>query len=382
MSKPDLEDFLPYFFAMLEPVVRGATPADNEALVQLSVACPMEGDIGLAIDRAPDFFALNRLEGARWSVGAADGPDGRPIGCIAIAERSVYVNGEARPAMYISDLKVQPAHRGTGVADALMLWARDACVAAHGPDGLAFLTVLAGNQAMLRRMHGPRGQPVLTRGATIRTHTVPLLWRRRLRHPPVTVAPAQRSDLPEMGHLWARLARDRQFAPVHDAGSLEEWIGGAPGLTLADHLVARRPDGSLAGFLGVWDQSAFKRLRVTGYSRRLGAVRAAFNAAAPLAGATRLPAPGRPLHNVTAVHVCVPPDAPAVLHALAVTAYNASRGRGYSFLNVGLDVTDPLAAGLEGLLAQPTDVWVCVVALGGTPPALDGRPSYLELALL
>jgi len=361
---------------------RVATPADNDALVDLSVACPMEGDIGLAVDRAPDFFALNRLEGPAWQVAVVDGADGRPVGCIAVAERTVYVNGEPRPAMYISDFKVHPDHRGTGAADALILWARDACVAAHGPDVLAFLTVLAGNRAMLRRMEGPRGLPVITKVATFRTHTIPLIWRRRLHHSPVTVTPAQPGDVAGMGELWARLAPDRQFAAVHDAGSLERWIAGAPGLELADHRVARRPDGSLAGFLGLWDQSSFKRLRVTGYSRRLGAVRAVFNALGPLAGATKLPAPGNPLHNLTAVHLCVPPDDPAVLRALVGDAYNASRGKGYSFLNVGLDITDPLAAGLKGLLAQPTDVWVCVATLGGTPPALDRRPSYHELALV
>ena len=146
--------------------------------------------------------------------------------------------------------------------------------------------------------------------------------------------------------------------------------------------MARRPDGSLAGFLGLWDQSSFKRLRVTGYSRRLGAVRAVFNTLGPLAGATKLPAPGGALRNLTAVHVCVPPDDPAVFRTLVLDAYNAGRGRDYSFLNVGLDVTDPLTAGLKGLLAQPTDVWVCVVTLGGDPPALDGRPVYHELALV
>ncbi|MGI8806414.1 MAG: GNAT family N-acetyltransferase [Acidimicrobiales bacterium] len=362
---------------------REATPADNDALVELSVACPMEGDIGLAIDRAPDFFVLNRLEGRTWQVGVVDGPDGRPIGCIAIAGRDVYVNGEPRPAMYISDLKVHPAHRGGGAADALVLWARDACVAAHGPDVLAFLTVLAGNKSMLRRMEGPRGLPVIERVATFRSHTIPILWRRR--PPPdgtLTVVRAQPADVEEMAGLWAGLIPARQFAAVHDAASLAGWIDGAPGLDLNDYRVARRPDGTLAGFLGVWDQSGFKRLRVTGYSRRLGAVRVAFNAVAPLTGATKLPAPGGALRNLTAVHVCAPPEDLAVLRALVLDAYNANRARGYSFLNIGLDVTDPLAAGLKGLLAQPTDVWVCVATLGGPPPPLDGRPSHHELALV
>ena len=82
------------------------------------------------------------------------------------------------------------------------------------------------------------------------------------------------------------------------------------------------------------------------------------------------------------MQVCAPPDDPSVLRALMRHAHNAHRARGYSFLNVGLDVTDPLAAGLKGLLAQPTDVWVCVATLGGAPPPLDGRPSYHELALV
>jgi hypothetical protein len=185
-----------------------------------------------------------------------------------------------------------------------------------------------------------------------------------------------------MAALWARLAPGRQFAPVLDAASLAAWVDDAPGLVLSDYLVARRAGGDLAGFLGVWDQSGFKRLRVTGYSRRLGAVRMAFNAVGPAVGATKLPPPGGALRNLTAVQVCIPPEHPAVLGALVRHAHNAFRARGYSFLNVGLDVTDPLAAGLRGLLAQPTDVWVCVATLGGPAPPLDGRPTYHELALV
>ena len=362
---------------------RDATPGDNEALVELSVACPMEGDIGLAVDRAPDFFVLNRLEGESWRVGVVDGADARPVGCIAVAARDVYLNGEPVPAMYISDLKVHPAHRGQGVADALIIWARDACIATHGPDVLAFMTVLAGNRSMQRLMEGPRGLPVMKRVATFRTHSIPILRRRRLPGDgAVTVAAAHVGDLPEMAALWARLAPGRQFAAVHDESSMGAWIHAASNLEISDYLVARRPDTRIAGFLGVWDQSDFKRLRVTGYSPKLGAVRFAFNALAPVMRATKLPPAGGALRNLTAVQVCAPPDDPVVLRALVRHAHNAASGRGFSFLNVGLDVEDPLAAGLEGLLAQSTDIWVCVGTLGGPPPPLDGRPSHHEVALV
>ena len=350
----------------------------------LSVACPMEGDIGLAVDRAPDFFALNRLEGDTWRVGVVDGPEGAPIGCIAVAQRHVYLNGEATPGVYVSDLKVHPDHRGGGVADALSVWARDLCVAAVGPHGLVFLTILAGNEGMERRMKGPRGLPEVDRVATYRTHTIPLLGRRRAPDSGVDVRRAGPEDLADMAALWARLAPGRQLATVHDGASFGAWIDAAPDLALSDYLLARRPDGELAGFVGVWDQSAIKRLRVTGYSRKLAAVRRVFNTFGPLVGGTTLPAPGGALRNLTAVQVCVAPEDPGVLRALVLRAYNDNRRRGFSFLNVGLDGADPLSVALKGLWAQPTDIWVCVAFLEDPPPGLvgDGRPTHHEIALV
>ena len=345
----------------------------------------MEGDIGLAVDRGPDFFALNRLEGDSWRVGVVDGPDGRPVGCIAVAERVVFYNGGRTPAMYVSDLKVHPDHRGGGVADALSIWARDICVATHGPEVLAFLTILAGNRSMARRMDGPRGLPDIDQVATLRTHTIPLVWRRR---PPrcgsVEVRPATADDVGDMAGLWARVAPERQFAAVLDQASMAAWIDAAPGLEISDYRLARRPDGEVAGFLGVWDQSAIKRLRVTGYSRKLGAARRVFNAVAPIVGATRMPGTGGALRNLTAVQVCVPQEDPDVLRALVVAAYNERRRKGYSFLNVGLDLTDPLTAALDGLLSQPTDVWVCTASLEDESrgQASDGRPVHHEIALV
>lgn len=363
---------------------REATPADNDALVALSVACPMEGDIGLAVDRAPDFFALNRLEGESWRVAVVDGPGGEPVGCIAVARRTVYVNGEPTPAMYVSDLKVHPAHRGSGTADALTTWAREACLDGVGEDGLVFLTILANNQAMARRMPGPRGLPHIERVATFRTHSIPLLWRRAVPDTGFTVAAATPAHLDVMAELWAGVAPGRQLSSVHGAAELRAWIDAAPDLDLSSYRLARRrSDGRLVGFLAAWDQSAFKRLRVTGYTPKLTAVRAGFNALAPLVGATRLPPPGGALRNFTAVHVCVPPEEPTVLRALVLDAYDRSR-KGGSFLNVGLDAADPLAAALKGLFAQALDIWVCVASLAGRggDRRFDGRPFHHEIALV
>ncbi len=363
--------------------VREATSADNADLVALSVASPMEGDVVLAVDRAPDFFALNRLEGPSWRVGVVDGPQHRPVGCIAVAERDLYRNGVASPAVYVSDLKVHPDHRGSGMADALTAWARDAAVAVGGLDTLVFFTVLAGNQSMKVRMAGPRGLPTTLNVATIRTHTIPLLHPRRQRQSGLTIATASAADLDEMVDLWDRWAPSRHFgsqqAPFRQPALLNE----ASNLEVTSFRIARDTDGRLLGYLGAWDQTRFKRLRVEGYSRRLGAVRSVFNAVTPLVGATPLPKPGEALRNLTVFGVCVDSDDPAVLRALVIDTYNRSLRQGFSFLNIGLDRKDPLSAVLAGLWAQPTDVWLATATLPGRASvALDPRPCFHEIALV
>lgn len=363
--------------------VRDASPADNDALVDLAQRCPMDGDIGLCVNRRPDFFALNRLEGKNWRVGVVDGPDGTVTGSIAVAERLVYIDAKPQRTMYVSDLKVDPAHRGKGAADALVAWARDHC-SAHG-DVLTFLTILAGNRSMQRRLSGPRGLPSVHHFATVRSSSISLLWRRRVpRLDRMRVARGTPDDLDDMGALWQQVAPGRQFAPVHNAASLTAWVDAAPGLEISSYWLARSLDGQLLGFVGLWDQESFKQMRVTSYSRRLAVVRRLFNAASPLVGAARLPPPGGSLRYLTAVHVCVPPTRPDLLRSLLLHAYNELRGRGYSFITIGLDVQDPLRSAVSGLLEQPTDVWACIANADGPydGPALDSRPVHAEIALV
>ncbi len=364
---------------------RDATSDDNAALLALTAACPMVGDIGLCMQRQPDFFALNRLEGDGWRVGVVDDLGGVPIGCVAVADRQTFLHGRPGRTMYVSDLKVHPAHRGRGVADALSSYARQVCLEVGGPQVPTFLTVLAGNRAMERQLAGGRAQLKVDKVGTIRAHSVSLLWRRRTGSPEgIRVTRASHADLEEMAALWQRVAPLRQFAPVHDGDSFAAWIAAAPGLEASSYLLAREPGGRLIGFVGMWDQGSFKQMQVTSYPRSIAAFRAAFNMIGPAFRAARLPRAGGFIRSLNAVNVCVPGDRADVLRSLLITAYNEHRGHGFSFFNIGLAVDDPLSGALSGLLAQHTDVEGFVTAPGGgyAGPPLTDRPLHHEIALV
>lgn len=361
--------------------VREATSADNAALVALAAACTMEGNVALRVDRAPDFFALNALEGDAWRVGVAVRDD-EVVGCVAASRRDVWMNGAPAIVGYASDLKVHPAFRGSGTADVLARWVSDTIAAMCGEDTPTLLTILGGNSRMENRTRGPRGAPLLSRFATLSVQAIPLLWRRHAHVGGVTVRSASDADLEAMARCWSDVAPGRQLADVMDADSFAAWIARAPGLSPNDYLLAHDPQGRLLGFVGIWDQSRLKTLRVVGYSTRLALVRQVVNGIAPLVGAPPLPAPGGALSALAAVHTCA--SSPRVLRALLLEAYRRHRGARHALLTIGLDVSDPLLGATRGLLAQPTLVHAYVTTPRGSanPAIFDGRPLHYETALV
>lgn len=362
-------------------MVRDAKPSDNAGLVALAHACSMSGDIELRMDRAPDFFALNRLEGASWRLAVAE-REGEVVGCICFSERVCYLDGRVQRTGYISDLKVHPDHRDSVIADALSRYAAQ-CMRHLPQNTPVLITVLAGNTAMEKRLAGPRGLPRFTHVGTIRTHSLSILWKRRNPVHWTAVSRAAWSDVEEMAALWSDVAGLRQFATAHDADSLARWVREAPGLDIQDFRLARGRDGRLLGFLGLWEQRQFKQLTVVSYSPRMALARRVFNSLAPLTGSEPLPRAGAPLNVVTATHVCVPHDRADVLRGLLVSAHNELRGSGCSVLNIGLDVSDPLGASLKGLLAQPTDIHAYLTdARGKAWHAELGGTLHYEIALV
>jgi len=362
--------------------VREATSADGPALIELTRACPMEGDIGMCVERGPDFFRLCALGNDGFQVGVTDGPEGSPIGCATVAERRVWLDGRPASVAWASDLKVHAGHRGSGVASDLIRWVTERSRRLVGNDGPILCTVLSGNRAMERRFPGGPGLPVLQPFATLRAHAVPV-YQRPLARGGFTVDLARPADRLEMQALWARHAPARQLAPESPVGLRPLPHGGDSRFGVPCHLVARDGAGRIQAFLAVWDERAVKQLRVTGYSVRLGAARTAINLLAPFIGAERLPGTGEVLHSGTVLDLCVPPDAPHLLRALLLAANRAVLGSGMSFLTVGLDARDPLAEALRGMHAQPTDFSCCVTAPAGryAGPPIGERLVHFEPAL-
>src|SRR5262245_19891009 len=107
--------------------VREARADDSAVLLELATACPVEGDLALAISCERDFFALNRLEGSDWRSGVAE-VGVRVAGCIMGASRLAYLHGRPAQTLYAGDLKVHPTLRGAGVADALTQWVIEALI--------------------------------------------------------------------------------------------------------------------------------------------------------------------------------------------------------------------------------------------------------------
>ena len=87
--------------------IQEATLNDNLELLALTQATPMNGVISLRIDRSPAFFQLLKLRGTgKVFIARADG---RIVGCISVAYRSVFVDGKPQRDGYVGDLKVHPS---------------------------------------------------------------------------------------------------------------------------------------------------------------------------------------------------------------------------------------------------------------------------------
>jgi hypothetical protein len=186
-----------------------------------------------------------------------------------------------------------------------------------------------------------------------------------------------------MAALSAHVFAQRDFGPALDAGSVERWVAEAPGLSLSDFLVARERD-RVVGWLGLWDDAAFRLARVVGYSPLVAFRYAIRDALRPVTRLRQAPRVGDVVGAVLAALVCVPADRTDVLRALLGYRASSLYASGRPWLKIALDRRDTLTRALSGLRARSKPLLACITTPAGAAAvtALDDRPLHVEAALI
>ena len=364
-----------------------ATPADDPEIRRLLRENPMGGAIRVSLEAEPSSFDAAAIQGdVHQLLVARDERDGKLVGMAGRTVLDAWIDGEPRRLGYLSQLRVDAAHRNSP----RLLAAGNARFRALHGDGetpLYVTTILADN-ARARRVleRGLPGMPTyLPRGELV---TLVLPTARRLRRGPLpaglAVRPAQEEDLDAIVERLARHGRRHNFAPHWTKAALRSEER-TRGLAARDFFVVER-GAHLVGCLALWRQGPFKQAVVRGYDRRLRMLRPLHNLACPLTGAPRLPRPGVALRSAFLSHLAVDDDDPDVLLALVGAAHSRAVGEPIDYVHLGLSPTHPSFAPIAA--AFPHRAYRSLLYLvhweDGAEAArrIGNRPPHLEVAIL
>ena len=338
-------------------IFREAVARDHVALERLFRETSMAGAIRIGSDRSPDFFSASRVQTEKPCVWGVFTGDDSAVGVFSMGKRLVWLNGEKKAVRYLSDLRIHPDwRRGTLLAKGFRV-IKDR-VFAKGE--WAQTLVLEQNLPALEFLRSGRvGLPEYRQAGRYKNWLLP---SQKLPEPSHLVRKAEPDDIPAIQLLVDNFSQRRSFSPVVDLTEL----GGSylNELSIDDFLVAEE-SGEILGAMALWDQSAFQRLRVDGYSAPLAFSRPLWNFHARLRGGVPLPAPGANIPIVKATAIACAGDDPAILRSLLTAATSMEKSR---YLSIGLSEKDPLAAALVGMRGKVFTGLHFLVGWQGKPP--------------
>jgi hypothetical protein len=253
----------------------------------------------------------------------------------------VYVNGQAQPLGYISQMRVVPGYRSLPRA----ISRTGQLMEQLNQDGRArlyLISIIADNRPARHFLTaGLPHLPVLREFA--RYHTLALYTRRPRRALPLPgnlrLERGSAERLPQILECLERNGRRYQLTPRWTRATLCQ-PEHTPGLNPHDFWLA--VDGEhVRGCVALWDQSSVKQTVIHSYTGWMGVLRPLINALSGLTGLPYLPEPHQPFRFGFASHLAADDDQPQIYAALLRQVYNQAVARRDSYLMLGLAERHP-----------------------------------------
>ena len=164
-----------------------------------------------------------------------------------------------------------------------------------------------------------------------------------------------------------------------DEASFRARLAATPALGIEDYRLAFR-GGRLTGLVAAWDAFPMKQVRLLSLTPALATLRAAYNPVARALGRTALPRDGEHLRFVYGSQPCA--EEPVDLRALLVHLHAERSGGPHVYVDLSLDVRDPLGGALAGFWRSSVDFDVSLLTWGGADPPRDRRPIYFDVSFV
>lgn len=363
-------------------VIGEASAADDAELCELMRSTTMPGTVEFAFETEPSVFRAIGVQGRHAQVlKVCDSETGRIVACGVRAVRPLYVDGSVTDVGYLSGLRIHPAYRGGSLLMRIYRTVRDADEANDAPAPFYLTTILTENLAARRLLESARaGLPRYDHLGDLTTWIVPPQANRGL--PQVECVSGERLGTGAILRFIERHGPARRFFPCLRPG---EWGGRLyPDLHAKDFFGVLH-NGTLSGVAALWDQRAFKQIRVTHYDWRLRWTRSLFNSFSRWTGMPRLPRLGERVNQgCLAFAVTRDNDSQSWLDLIAA-ALQLPGAKQFDYLSLGLATRDPRNAVMQKLRALRLASRVYCVTFSGRPvvPKRWRRENFfLETATL
>lgn len=321
-----------------------------EAGIQALCRIPVSGNIALALEREPDYYAGARVQCRQPEVYVCLRPSDQLVcGVFNIGFRPLYYQGSPRPVRYLCDLRIHPQYQGSALLFRMIRFVDKLNLA---PDDLPAQTVVfSDNRLMLdmigrRARQGAAGRLPYYHPAGELVTTMLTLAARPTAPPHISVRPAAAADIPAMQSFWAAEAARIPYCPHYNFNELH--LPYYAGLQIENFYLAFS-GGDLQGICGIWNQKDLKQTRIAGYSPLFRWLRPLYNAYAAIAGKPLLPAVGRSVYYFALHSLLVRERSAPVFSALLARIIADARSARPDYLLFSLDARDPLLAAIAPL---------------------------------